>query len=130
MIAFTIPIRTSSKLNQRLHHYARASVAKKERGEAKICALSELNLLPSKHCLFHADKEVTITMTRVGPRELDDDNVQGALKSIRDGIADALAVAAGTDNAGRGNDNEKRMKWVYCQRNDGAGVYAVEVVIK
>jgi hypothetical protein len=49
-----------------------------------------------------------IGMTRIGQKKLDDDNVRGALKAIRDGIADAL----GTD------DGSECLSWAYAQETD------------
>jgi hypothetical protein len=39
-----------------------------------------------------------IIITRVGKRAMDSDNLHGACKSIRDGIADALGIDDGSDN--------------------------------
>lgn len=35
---------------------------------------------------------VTITLSRIAPRALDDDNLRGAFKAIRDGICDYLGL--------------------------------------
>ena len=48
----------------------------------------------------------TVTLTRVAPRELDDDNLIGGFKSVRDGVADWLGLA----------DNDPRVKWRYAQQ--------------
>jgi hypothetical protein len=64
---------------------------------------------------------VTVTMARVAPRELDDDNLRGALKAVRDGIADAFGV----------NDRDPRVTWVYGQRRGSTPrTYAVQVDIE
>lgn len=49
---------------------------------------------------------LVVKMTRVSPRMLDDDNLRGALKSIRDGVADRLRI----------DDRDPRVKWEYDQR--------------
>lgn len=36
-------------------------------------------------------------MTRVGPKMLDSDNLEGALKAVRDGIADGLGLSDDAD---------------------------------
>ena len=61
-----------------------------------------------------------ITITRVGPRELDGDNLQGACKHVRDGIADWLGV----------NDRDKRIQWKYAQARCGAKEYGVTVRVE
>lgn len=50
-------------------------------------------------------EHVTITLTRMGPRELDDDNLAYAFKSIRDEVANWLGV----------DDADKRLSWRYAQ---------------
>ena len=48
---------------------------------------------------------VTVTITRIAPRALDDDNLAYSAKALRDGIADALGV----------NDRDPRVSWAYAQ---------------
>lgn len=63
----------------------------------------------------------TVKLTRVAPSNgLDDDNLRGALKSVRDGIADALGV----------DDRDPRVTWEYDQRRGKPREYAVEVEIR
>lgn len=57
-----------------------------------------------------------VIMTRVGPRKLDDDNLQGSLKYIRDEIARAVGV----------DDGSPLYTWLYMDRK---GEYGVEVEI-
>lgn len=57
-----------------------------------------------------------VLMTRVGPSNgLDDDNLHGALKGVRDQIAAWLGI----------DDRDKRVKWI-CEQRRG-GDWAVEV---
>ena len=58
-----------------------------------------------------------VTLTRHGPRKLDDDNLSAAFKRIRDGVADALGVDDG---------NRRRVRWEYKQRR---GAYEVGISI-
>jgi hypothetical protein len=51
---------------------------------------------------------------------LDDDNLQGALKSVRDGVADAYGIP----------DNDSRITWRYSQERCGRGVFGVRVTIE
>ena len=67
---------------------------------------------------------VLVVLTRIGPRKLDSDNVQGALKAVRDGVADWLGVNDG---------DESKVLWNYGQltaRQAGAaGTYGVRIEV-
>ena len=105
----TIPVKTVSTLNRREHWAVRADRARMQRNAAllTVWSMAQPNRLP-----------VVVTMTRVAPsRGLDDDNLRGALKSVRDGIADAFQV----------DDRDPRIQWRYEQRRGKD--YAVEVEI-
>ena len=52
---------------------------------------------------------ITVRITRVAPRPLDDDNLASACKALRDGIADALRVFGVRD------DRDARVRWQYAQ---------------
>ena len=54
---------------------------------------------------------LVVTMTRLSRGELDDDNLRGALKAVRDGIADALGLAS---------DRDPRVRWEYGQGRGSA----------
>jgi hypothetical protein len=99
-------LRLASKLNQRLHWSKRARDSRNERQLAYLVTA------------WHAAPCV-VTITRIGPRRLDDDNLAGACKSVRDGIADRLGVDDGGD----------LVQWRYAQRSEGAR-YAVEIEIE
>lgn len=60
-----------------------------------------------------AGKGITVCITRVAPRALDDDNLASACKSVRDGITDALRAFGVRD------DRDARVRWEYAQ---GRGV--------
>lgn len=101
---FVLPLRTVSRLNSREHWRARSTRSKAERTAAAL-------MCP------HFPTPCKVTFTRVGPRALDSDNLQGALKSIRDGIADKLGI----------NDNGPLVQWEYAQER---GPYAVRVELE
>lgn len=61
-----------------------------------------------------------ITITRIGPRELDGDNLQGACKHVRDGIADWLGI----------NDRSKLLKWEYAQEKGAPKEYGVKIRVE
>lgn len=112
-VKFFVPVKTVSEANSHEHWRQRQKRAKEQRlaaafGGASRCHPSELPPFP-----------LVVTLTRVSPRELDDDNLQGATKHFRDGIADWLGV-----------DDRKRdvVRYEYGQRK-GAPV-GVEVEIR
>lgn len=109
----TVPIRTRSTLNVREHWAKRASRMKHERGAvAAYC----------RHWPPLFDECVTVELTRIAPRELDDDNLAGALKAVRDEIAVVL---------GLGSDRDPRVRWVYGQaRGQRPGEYAVRIEVR
>ena len=64
---------------------------------------------------------VTVTIVRIAPRALDDDNLAYAAKAIRDGVADGLGV----------RDNDPRVSWRYEQRKPAKGCKpAVEIRVE
>jgi len=95
MIEIFLPIATVSVSNVREHWAKRAARAKAHRQQAYLMTLRLKGLiLPLK-----------VKMIRVAPRQLDDDNLRGALKSCRDGIADRLGI----------DDRDPRVTWEYGQ---------------
>lgn len=92
MITVTLPIHTVSEANRRDCWQVKARRTKKHRKTA--AALVPRFGLP---CI--------VTLVRVGVRSLDSDNLQGALKATRDGVADRLGVP----------DNDPRIEWRYGQ---------------
>jgi hypothetical protein len=60
-----------------------------------------------------------VLMTRLSSGELDDDNLRPALKSIRDGIADALGI----------DDRDPSVRWEYAQARCKRGDEGVRVRI-
>tara|TARA_R110000868_G_scaffold398689_2_gene672063 strand:+ start:582 stop:941 length:360 start_codon:yes stop_codon:yes gene_type:complete len=90
-----LPIATVSEANQREHWAKKAARAKAQRAQAYLLTFGlRRMLLPA-----------TVRLTRISPRELDDDNLRGAIKAVRDGIADRLGI----------NDRDPRVKWEYGQ---------------
>lgn len=110
MIEFEIPVRTVSESNGREHWARKAKRASLHRGTARILVRS--------YCADF-DPPAVVRMARVAPRKLDDDNLRGALKAIRDGIADAFGV----------KDNDPRIEWRYSQERGPPKFYAVRVSI-
>lgn len=101
-----LPLRIESVANKREHWGKRAARAKAHRFAA---------LAVPAHPL-----PCTVTLTRIAPRALDDDNLQSGFKALRDGIADRLGV----------KDNDPRVTWRYAQERGQPKQYAVRVCIE
>lgn len=63
---------------------------------------------------FNVDLPCIVELVRIAPRKLDDDNLQGALKSIRDCIADLIFPGLSYGRA----DGDVRIQWAYAQEKD------------
>jgi hypothetical protein len=112
---FEIPGSFPSVANLREHHMARARRAKRHRTTAGVLTAIAV---PAVKPLVQA-RGGTVTLTRYAPRRLDSDNLAGALKATRDGIAAALGV----------DDGDPRVVWNYAQeRCKGSESRVVAVV--
>lgn len=109
MTTTLLVVRTVSESNGREHWAKKAKRVRAQRFAAALTAQAIL-LQPLP---------VVVTLVRVAPRMLDDDNLRGALKACRDGIADAFKV----------DDRDPRIKWRYGQRRGTAKLYGVEVSV-
>ncbi len=85
-MTFSIPGHLPSRSNERVHWSKRSRLSRLQRQGAY---LETRAAMPIKDPM---KLPVTVTMTRVSVRRIDDDNLAGAFKSIRDGIADAFGV--------------------------------------
>jgi hypothetical protein len=101
-----LPLRIESCANLREHWTAKAKRAKSHRKAALAVPVYPLPCV--------------VTLVRVAPRELDDDNLASGFKNFRDGIADRLGV----------KDNDPRVAWRYAQARGKPKEYAVRVVIE
>ena len=102
-----LPLHIVSEANVRCHWSTRARRVKKHRMAA--LEIQKGDYLP---CI--------VTITRIAPRPLDDDNLASGCKALRDGIADRLGV----------KDNDPRVTWRYAQQRRGRGEYAAIVEIE
>lgn len=104
-ITVIIPLRTAPGQNAREHHMVRAKRVKAER-HAIAWAINSKPSPPD-------GMPVTVLLTRLAPgMGLDGDNLQGAMKAIRDQVAVWL----------RRDDNDPSINWQYAQRRDPWGV--------
>lgn len=91
-----LPVQTVSESNGREHWAVKAKRTKRQRLAAKLlCPKAEL--------------PAVVRLTRLSRGRLDDDNLRGALKAVRDGIADAFGVP----------DNDPRLRFEYDQAPRG-----------
>ena len=119
MMEVLLPIRTWSEPNLRVHWAKRARRAHKQREAARMLVRAALAPLPNWNPLRAGNRKLTVRLWRIGPRELDSDNLAAALKAVRDGVADALGM----------DDGDPRLAWLYGQRRGKPGEYAVVVEI-
>ncbi len=112
MICVLLPIQIISEANTREHWRPKAARAKAHRTTAEWTL--------RKHPRPRTDGPITITITRIAPRELDGDNLQSGGKATRDGVADWLGV----------DDGDKRLTWVYQQRKGGVKEYGAEISVE
>ncbi len=61
-----------------------------------------------------------VTLTRLSVGTMDDDGVVGALKAVRDGVADALGI----------DDADPRVTWRYDQKKVKRGEWGVLISIE
>lgn len=101
-----LPLRIESVANLREHWAAKAKRTKAHR-------MAALAIKP--HPL-----PCVVTLTRIAPRALDDDNLRSGFKGLRDGIADRLGIA----------DNDPRIEWRYAQERGKPKEYAARVQIE
>jgi len=106
-----IPVKIESSLNLREHWRVRANRNSSHRAAAWF-ALKAAGRWAQFPCV--------VTLTRIAPRELDDDNLAGGAKSLRDGVADWLGL----------NDRDKRIQWRYAQEKGAPKHYACRIEIE
>ena len=99
-----VPIRTAPGLNAREHHHDRAKRVRKER-EAVAWMLKGVKR-PSLPC--------SVRLTRIAPSNgLDNDNLVGSVKAVRDQVAEWLGVD---------DRHSDQVRYVYAQQRGTWGV--------
>lgn len=98
-IKLELPLRLMSEANQREHWAAKAKRTKLHRA---TCRMAVRCYVPTT---LPRDFTIVCKFTRLGPRQLDGDNLQGACKAARDGVADAFGL----------DDGDNRWIWGYAQ---------------
>jgi hypothetical protein len=116
IITAVVPIegmRLGAALNARVHWTKRAARSKKERATVGWAMRAHRRPILSR-------PPTTCTLVRIAPRMLDDDNLQGAFKSIRDEVASFFGV----DDGPRGP-----IRWCYEQQKGEPKQYAVHICL-
>lgn len=109
-IFVVVPVRIQSTANLREHWSARARRNKLHRETARLSL---------QKCKKPEAEKLRVTLTRVGARKLDPDNLAGGFKALQDGVADWLGIDDGSD----------RIEWKYEQRTK-TGTFFAEVLIE
>ncbi len=105
-IRFVVPVKAPSLTNQREHHAVRHKRTDAQRSATR-------RRWPG----YEGGPLLVVRLTRTAPRRLDDDNVQAALKSVRDEVAALLRV----------DDASPLVRWEYGQEQGPEDAVRVEV---
>jgi hypothetical protein len=110
-LSFEVPIETKSASNLSGEHWsARAKRVKSQRRATAYRTPPAVKALGPL---------IRVTLTRRAPRELDDDNLRGALKAVRDQLAASLGI----------DDRSALVRWEYAQeKGEPAVLVSVEVL--
>jgi len=117
MMKIDIPIRTVSEANVRCHWRTKAQRAKRQREAAYMAVFAYLRAETKAIILPVSLRPEAVRLVRIAPRQLDCDNLQGALKAVRDGVSDALGI----------DDRPGLLEWEYGQERGKVGEYGVRV---
>jgi len=117
IIKYEIPIKTVSEANIRCHWAVGAKRAKHQR---MVAAAFTTDAMRSNWKHMSGFKHIRITVTRMGVRKLDSDNLAISFKHGRDGVADGLCV----------NDGDDRLEWIYKQEKSKQYSVMVELDIQ
>lgn len=118
MISVTLPLRLMSpNATLREHWTTKAKRRAEERGlvRAHLFAPCSPARTPRSSLV-----SASVALTCLAPRAFDDDNLQSAFKSVRDGVADALGV----------KDNDPRIEWRYAQEKSKTYGVRIEIEVK
>lgn len=111
---FTVPIRIESEMNKREHW----SVRRKRFTEHKACVSYAW---PKPRYRDYGDGPLLVTLTRIGPRKLDSDNLASGFKAVRDEIARIVGVDDG---------DEERLIFRYRQERGKPREYGAHIRIE
>lgn len=116
-IEINLPIKLVSELNLREHW------TKKSKRHEKLRKIINIAFLTHKR---HITLPCCVTLTRIGPRELDYINFIGCLKSLQDYVADQIIPGLAMGRA----DGDPRIEWKYTQEKGLPKQYACRILIE
>lgn len=122
-IEFSIDVRKDliKENNRRGEHWSKA---KKRHDTQKLLIRSQMN-----YYLFEEiPRPCQVTMTRIAPRMMDEDNLIQAFKWIKDELASAIIDEFKEFKAGY-CDNDRRIAWKWTQEKGGVRQYAIKISI-
>ena len=112
-IEFSAPIRIVSEANDRSHWAVKHKRKSAQQTEMIIVLRNVLRESPK------VAFPCVVTLTRIGPRAIDSDNLANGFKGVRDAIAGELEI----------DDGDSRIKFEYEQEAIGKREYGVRVKI-
>ena len=113
MISITVPLALPSLANARMHWATKARIVKEQRRQTSI----HLLIRGVKwHAFSSSGHSFLVTLTRIGSRKLDSDNLQSAFKAPRDAVAACIGL----------DDGSPRWTWVYGQERGKPG-FRIEI---
>lgn len=116
-IEITLPIKLVSELNITEHWTIRSKRRRRIRLSLFLAFLPHKDTITLPCC---------VTLTRVSARSLDEDNLIGAFKSIRDYVADIIIPGLAMGRA----DVDNRINWIYMQEKGLPKEYRCKIVIQ
>lgn len=120
-----LPLATVSLANARGHWGGKAKTVATQRGAAHLALKTQGRVFLERLVGMlgpRAHLGIGLVREYASPRRAyDDDNLRGALKAVRDGVADALALSGAVpgfapNKRRRGNDSHPLLEWHYGQR--------------
>ena len=112
MIVVILPVKVVSEMNMRQHWSLKARRTSAQRDAVWLACRQKLRAHPLP---------AVVTLVRIAPRELDDDNLRGAFKGVRDSVTKCLGLI---------EDRDPRVAWRYEQRRGKPKVYGIEIRIE
>lgn len=123
-----VPVRTVSEMNLRQHW---AIKAKRTTTQREIVRQTWLDrFLDRAGDVPDVSRTLRVEFFRVSPRELDDDNLRGALKGVRDEVAWQLGLPVKNEKKRIADDRDARVRWEYGQRRGKPKEHGVEIIIR
>lgn len=114
-----MPIRTKSEnAYRRMHPIVRSRVTKRQSDEVRLFLLSQLEA-PAPLSVGGPER-FWVELCRVSAGELDEDNLRGALKTVRDTVAKWLGL----------DDRSSRVHWAYNQLFGPRGYHGVRLTVE